>query len=65
MGINRPSLYAAFGNKEQLFRKALDTLYTSQANSTRPRILEISTKTGCRVGGWVRATGFQFNVVNP
>jgi AcrR family transcriptional regulator len=24
MGINRPSLYAAFGNKEQLFRKAVD-----------------------------------------
>lgn len=24
MGINRPSLYAAFGNKEQLFRKALN-----------------------------------------
>jgi AcrR family transcriptional regulator len=24
MGINRPSLYAAFGNKETLFRKALD-----------------------------------------
>jgi AcrR family transcriptional regulator len=24
MGINRPSLFAAFGNKEQLFRKALD-----------------------------------------
>jgi AcrR family transcriptional regulator len=24
MGINRPSLYAAFGNKERLFRKALD-----------------------------------------
>lgn len=24
MGINRPSLYATFGNKEQLFRKALD-----------------------------------------
>src|SRR5437879_13605435 len=24
MGINRPSLYAAFGNKQQLFRKALD-----------------------------------------
>lgn len=24
MGINRPSLYAAFGNKEQLFRLALD-----------------------------------------
>jgi len=24
MGINRPSMYAAFGDKEQLFRKALD-----------------------------------------
>jgi AcrR family transcriptional regulator len=24
MGINRPSLYSAFGNKEQLFRKALE-----------------------------------------
>ncbi len=24
MGINRPSLYAAFGDKEALFRKALD-----------------------------------------
>lgn len=24
MGINRPSLYAAFGNKETLFRKALE-----------------------------------------
>ena len=23
MGINRPSLYAAFGNKEELFRKVL------------------------------------------
>jgi AcrR family transcriptional regulator len=30
MGINRPSLYAAFGNKEALFRKALDR-YTEQA----------------------------------
>ena len=28
MGINRPSLYAAFGNKEQLFRKALDRYRT-------------------------------------
>lgn len=24
MGINRPSLYAAFGNKEELFRKVMD-----------------------------------------
>ncbi len=28
MGINRPSLYAAFGNKEQLFRKALERYRT-------------------------------------
>ena len=28
MGINRPSLYAAFGNKAELFRKALDRYQT-------------------------------------
>ena len=28
MGINRPSMYAAFGNKEELFRKVVDR-YTS------------------------------------
>src|SRR5436309_10027243 len=28
MGINRPSLYAAFGNKELLFRKALELYQT-------------------------------------
>jgi AcrR family transcriptional regulator len=28
MGINRPSLYAAFGNKEQLFRKSLERYQT-------------------------------------
>jgi AcrR family transcriptional regulator len=28
MGINRPSLYAAFGNKEQVFHKALDRYRT-------------------------------------
>src|SRR5437764_11063990 len=28
MGINKPSLYAAFGNKEQLFRKALERYQT-------------------------------------
>jgi AcrR family transcriptional regulator len=31
MGINRPSLYAAFGNKESLFRKALDRYSDSRA----------------------------------
>lgn len=32
MGINRPSLYAAFGNKEELFRKAFDRYATNQAS---------------------------------
>jgi AcrR family transcriptional regulator len=31
MGINRPSLYAAFGNKEALFRKALERYETGPA----------------------------------
>jgi AcrR family transcriptional regulator len=31
MGINRPSLYAAFGDKETLFRKALDRYSTGPA----------------------------------
>jgi AcrR family transcriptional regulator len=31
MGINRPSLYAAFGDKETLFRKALDRYFTGPA----------------------------------
>lgn len=35
MGINRPSLYAAFGNKEDLFRKALDRYADGPAAYTR------------------------------
>ncbi|SRR6266498_1734343 len=31
MGINRPSLYAAFGDKEALFRKALDRYMNAHA----------------------------------
>src|SRR5271155_5979707 len=31
MGINRPSMYAAFGNKEELFRKVLDRYENSAA----------------------------------
>jgi AcrR family transcriptional regulator len=31
MGINRPSLYAAFADKEALFRKALDRYVNSEA----------------------------------
>jgi AcrR family transcriptional regulator len=32
MGINRPSLYAAFGNKQSLFKKALDRYINGHAS---------------------------------
>src|SRR5215470_10428762 len=35
MGINRPSLYAAFGNKESLFRKVLDRYANGPADYVR------------------------------
>lgn len=38
MGINRPSLYAAFGNKEELFRKVVDR-YTEQAKERMEEML--------------------------
>jgi AcrR family transcriptional regulator len=40
MGINRPSLYAAFGNKEALFRKALDRYAKGPAAYTREALEE-------------------------
>jgi AcrR family transcriptional regulator len=42
MGITRPSLYAAFGNKESLFRKALD-LYESEKLTYIGKALEQPT----------------------
>lgn len=38
MGINRPSLYAAFGNKEELFRKAVDR-YTEKSKAMMAQAL--------------------------
>src|SRR5437016_1099022 len=35
MGINRPSLYAAFGNKEALFRQAIDRYMNGPAAYVR------------------------------
>lgn len=40
MGINRPSLYAAFGNKEALFRKALDRYAAGPAGCAAAAALE-------------------------
>src|SRR3954465_6802146 len=45
MGINMPSLYAAFGNKEMLFRKALDT-YMQRPASYLPNALREPTARG-------------------
>jgi AcrR family transcriptional regulator len=40
MGINRPSLYAAYGNKEALFRKALERYAESSAAFLRKAMEE-------------------------
>jgi AcrR family transcriptional regulator len=45
MGINVPSLYAAFGNKQELFKKALD-LYIRKPASYLPNALKESTARG-------------------
>ena len=42
MGINRPSMYAAFGNKEELFKKALD-LYEREKMAYIGKALEQPT----------------------
>src|SRR5690242_19926669 len=40
MGINRPSMYAAFGNKESLFRKAMDRYIKGPASYARQALDE-------------------------
>jgi len=40
MGINRPSLYAAFGNKEQLFRRVIARYIEGPAAYFRPALEE-------------------------
>jgi AcrR family transcriptional regulator len=40
MGINRPSLYAAFGSKEELLRKALDRYVEGPAAFVREALNE-------------------------
>src|SRR5271170_264558 len=40
MGINRPSIYATFGNKEALFRKALDRYSEQMTNYTAEALKE-------------------------
>jgi AcrR family transcriptional regulator len=40
MGINRPSLYAAFGNKEELFRRAMERYLKGPAGHIRQALAE-------------------------
>ncbi|HZQ71193.1 MAG TPA: TetR/AcrR family transcriptional regulator [Terriglobales bacterium] len=40
MGINRPSMYAAFGDKQELFRKALDRYAEGPAGYVREALQE-------------------------
>jgi AcrR family transcriptional regulator len=44
MGINPPSLYAAFGNKEGLFRKALDRYAETRADFVREALAKPKLK---------------------
>jgi AcrR family transcriptional regulator len=44
MGITRPSLYAAFGNKEALFRQALDLYEREKQAFMRPALEQPTSK---------------------
>jgi AcrR family transcriptional regulator len=44
MGITKPSLYAAFGNKAQLFHKALDLYEAEKLAYTRDALLQPSAR---------------------
>src|SRR5258708_18794960 len=44
MGINRPSLYAAFGDKEALLRKALDRYVSAQACNVQEALKEATAR---------------------
>jgi AcrR family transcriptional regulator len=44
VGVNRPSLYAAFGDKKALFRKALDRYLTGPAAYTEDALKEPSAR---------------------
>jgi AcrR family transcriptional regulator len=45
MGINRPSLYAAFGNKEELFRHALESYWAGACSTLEELINEPVART--------------------
>lgn len=54
MGINRPSLYGAFGSKETLFREAVD-LYISTVGAPTEKALRDAPTARAAVEGMLRA----------
>lgn len=64
MGINRPSLYAAFGDKETLFRKALERYDTGPA-AYGPVALAEPTARAVVEKLWRGAVELQTNPSNP
>jgi AcrR family transcriptional regulator len=64
MGINRPSLYAAFGNKEALFRKALD-LYERDKLAYMTSALDAPTARGVAERLLHGALDMQLNTSDP
>lgn len=64
MGINRPSMYAAFGDKESLFRRVLDR-YSCQANTFFQRALAAKTAREVAEGLLYGAAEMQTSGDNP
>jgi len=54
MGINRPSLYAAFGNKEELFRKAMERYIEGPVCHVRDALEEPTARAVAE--SWLRGT---------
>jgi AcrR family transcriptional regulator len=54
MGINKPSLYAAFGNKEELFRRAMDRYLAGPACHTHEALAEPTARAVAQ--RWLRGT---------
>ena len=64
MGVTRPSLYAAFGNKEALFRKALD-LYEREKLAFMGAALEAPTSRGVAERILTNALSMQTSTSGP
>jgi AcrR family transcriptional regulator len=54
-GLSPPSLYAAFGSKEELFKEAVE-LYTSHTRAAAERALSEAPDTKAAIDGLLRAT---------